>query len=450
MSQDVITMSQQELQRLPMLEAVLAKRITQREAAACLELSTRQVRRLAARVQRAGVLGLAHRARGRPSNHRLPAALQRRAVALIRERYGDFGPTLACEKLAAVHQIPLSDETVRQWMRQAGLWAGRRRPRPHRQWRERAACVGQLVQMDGSHHDWLEGRGPRGVVMGYVDDATGRVYARFYPAENLPAALDSFTRYCRHYGIPQSVYLDKHTIYRSPKAPTLEEQLHGAEPQSQFERALAELGVQVIHANSPQAKGRVERLFGTFQDRLIKELRLAGVRTLEEANRFLGHFLPVYNRRFARAARQPGNLHRPVPPGMRLDRILCVKEPRVVANDGTIQVNGHFLQLRPSPRTPLAKKRVTITRSPQGRLHVLYAGQTFPYRVLPVRPRAPAQSTPRGIVPLRVRRDPRPAPDHPWRQFEYVQRLKQFHLKPYKPKKRTFLSWRKPDISTLA
>lgn len=442
MSQGLI-MSQQELQRLPVIEAVAAKRITQLEAAQCLGLSTRQVHRLTQAFKQAGPAGLAHRHRGRPSNHRLPARLRERTLDLIRARYPDFGPTLACEKLAARHTIHVSDETLRQWMRQAGLWAGRRRPRPHRQWRERAACLGQMVQLDGSHHDWLEGRGPRGVVMGYVDDATGRVYARFYPAEDLAAALDSFTRYCRRYGIPQCVYLDKHTIYRSPKEPTLEDQLQGREPQSQFERALSELGVQLLHANSPQAKGRVERLFGTFQDRLIKELRLAGVRTLAHANRFLARFLPVYNRRFARAARQPGNLHRPVSRGLRLDRILCVKEPRVVANDGTIQVNGAFLQLRPSPQISLAKRTVTVTFSPQRRLHVLYAGQTVSYRRLPVRPRSPAKPTSRVIVLSRVRRDPRPAPDHPWRQFDYAQRLKQL-------KQRTVLSWPKPDISTLA
>lgn len=442
MNRDILTMSQRELQRLPVLAAVLAKRMTQLDAAQSLALSARHVRRLQARLQQDGPQGLVHRARGRPSNHRITEPVRRQVLALIRERYSDFGPTLACEKLAARHQIRLSDETLRQWMRQAGLGAGRRRPRPHRQWRERSACVGQMVQLDGSHHDWLEGRGPRLVLMGYVDDATGRVFARFYPSENLAAALDSFRRYSQRYGIPQSVYLDKHTIYRSPKTPTLDDQLQGRKPQSQFERALTELGVRVIHANSPQAKGRVERLFRTCQDRLIKELRLAGISTGEAANRFLARFLPTYNRRFARAARQPGDLHRRLPGGMRLARMLCVKEPRVVANDGTIQVDGVFFQLRPPRLTSLAKRAVTVTCSPSRRLQVLYAGRAVPYRRLPSRPR-PATSTPPGIVLSRVRRNPRPASDHPWRQFDYAQRLKAF-------KNRTVLSWRKPDISTLA
>jgi hypothetical protein len=275
-----------------------------------------------------------------------------------------------------------------------------------------------MVQMDGSHHDWLEGRARKLVLMGYIDDATGKAYARFCDSESLPAALDSFKRYCRLYGIPQSVYLDKHTIYRSPKEPTLQEQLQGKDPQSQFERALSELGVNVIHANSPQAKGRIERLFKTLQDRLVKEMRLAHIRTLEEANRFLQGFLQRYNRRFSKAPRQPGNLHRPVHTGMRLDQVLCVKEPRVVANDGTIRIHGQHLQLLPPGLRPLAKKDVTVTISPKGRMGVLYAGRELPYRVLPQpQPRREAGPQPpafkrRGHGPG----DWRPAANHPWRK----------------------------------
>ena len=435
MNQDILTMSQRELQRVPVLEAVLARQMTQRDAAHGLGLSERQVRRLQRRLQREGPGRLAHRNRGRPSNHRFAETVRHRVVALIRAHYPDFGPTLAGETLAQRHQLRLSDETLRQWMRAEGLWAGRRRPRPHRQWRERAACAGQLVQMDGSHHAWLEDRGPRLVLMGYVDDATGHVYARFYPSEDLAAAFDSFRRYLRLYGIPQAVYLDKHTIYRSPKTPTLEEQLSGHVPQSQFERALAALGVQVIHANSPQAKGRVERLFRTLQDRLVKALRLAQVCTREDANRVLRIFLVAYNRRFAQLARHSGNLHRPVPTGLHLDQILCVQQPRVVANDGTIQINGHRLQLVPRTRQSLAQQRVMVTASPRRRLRVLVHGTAVPYRVLPSAPaRRTVWSRPRPS--RRARRTQRPAADHPWRRPA--------------PTHRTFLSWHKADISTLA
>ncbi|MEK7806414.1 MAG: ISNCY family transposase [Chloroflexota bacterium] len=422
-------MSQRELQRVPVVEAVLAKQMTQIEAAESLGLSTRQVRRLERRVQAEGLSGLMHRSCGQPAHHRVAEGLRHRVLGLIRQKYSDFGPTLACEKLSEVEKIVLSDETLRQWMRAEGIFNGRRRLRPHRQWRERRACYGQMVQMDGSHHRWLESRGPEFVLMGYVDDATGRVYARFYPSEDRDAAFDSFGRYCRLYGIPQSVYLDKHTIYKSWGKPTLEDQLANRWPQTQFERALSELGVEVIHAHSPQAKGRVERLFRTFQDRLIKELRLAHIRTPEEANRFLKGFLARYNRRFSKAPRQPGNLHRPAPAGKMLNQVLCVKEPRVVTNDGTIQIDGQRLQLLPPGLRPLAKKGVLVTVSPKGKMRVLHEGRELSYRVLPVQAR-PKQAPPIEQLP-RAGHGHTPVANHPWRQFERVQRLK--NSRPSKP-----------------
>lgn len=440
MGLDRITMSQRELQRLPVVEAVRAKRITQVAAAGCLGISERQVRRLTARLQREGPHGLRHRGRGRPSNHRCPEALRQRVVALIRERYPDFGPTLACEKLAERHRIRLSDETVRQWMRQVGMWAGRRRPRPHRQWRERKPCRGEMVQVDGSHHDWLEGRGPALVLMGYIDDATSRVFARFYDYEGTLPALDSFARYAKRYGLPQSVYVDRHTTYRSPGKRTLADELVGrARPQSQFERALSELGVHVIPAYSPQAKGRIERLFGTFQDRLVKELRLAEVKTREDANRFLAQYLPSYNRRFSRLPVNQTDLHRPFPAGTAWQRILAIRAHHALRNDNTLQHetktyllhdrwNGH------RPTTIQAEVRLN------GKLYLLAGDRILRYREVHERPLAlpPPHRMPSGSQRRRT-----PAADHPWRQFQYAQRLKQF-------KKRTVLSWRKPDISILA
>lgn len=411
-------MSQRELQRLPVIEAVLAKRTSQVEAAECLSLSVRHVRRLERRVHAEGPPGLTHRSCGQPGHHRLGEGLRRRVLQLIRRKYSDFGPTLICEKLLEAEKISVSDETLRQWMRAEGIFNGRRRPRLHRQWRERSACLGQMVQMDGSHHDWLEGRGPRLVLMGYIDDATNRVYARFYEGESVAAALDSFKRYSRLYGIPQSVYLDRLSIYKSVGRPTVEQQLKGEHPQSQFERALDELGVRVIHANSPQAKGRVERLFRTLQDRLVKELRLAGIRSREEANRFLPGFLARYNRRFSRAPRQPGDLHRRVPAGRVLEQVLCVKEPRVVANDGTIQLDGQRLQLYPPGLRPLAQKGVVVTRTPQGRMRVLSQGREVRYRVLPARCRPAVAEPQERPFPRRLGgKGTKPAPDNPWRRF---------------------------------
>lgn len=412
-------MSAKELQRLPVIEAVIARQMTQLEAAECLELSTRQVRRLERRVQAEGASGLMHRSCGQPAHHRFAEGLQQRVLGLIRRKYSDFGPTLACEKLAEAEKIRLSDETLRQWMRAEGVMNGRRRSRPHRQWRQRSACLGQMVQMDGSHHRWLEGRSGEFVLMGYVDDATGRVYARFYPAEDREAAFDSFKRYCRLYGIPQSVYLDKHAIYKSPGKPTVEEELANRRPQTQFERALSELGATVIHAHSPQAKGRVERLFKTLQDRLVKEMRLAGIGSLEEANRFLRGFLARYNRRFSRAARQPGNVHRRVPAGMRLDEVLCEQEPRIVANDGTIRIHNQRLQLLPGGLRPLVRKGVVVTISPKGRLGVRYEGRLLRYKVLPAP--APVKVQPQLESLARQMGGPgtKPVADHPWRRFQF-------------------------------
>ena len=205
---------------------------------------------------------------------------------------------MAAEKFAEREGMAIGAETLRGWLLAKGVTHFRRRKRPHRAWRARKAHVGELVQLDGSHHDWFEGRGPRCVLLAYIDDASSRVWARFYEYEGTIPAMDSFTRYGRRYGLPLAVYTDKHTTYKSPAEPTVDEQLEGHKPHSQFERSLAELGVELIHAHSPQAKGRVERLFGTFQDRLIKELRLAGSATLEAANGFLETYLPAYNQRF--------------------------------------------------------------------------------------------------------------------------------------------------------
>ena len=439
MGLDRITMSQRELQRLPVIEAVRARRITQGAAAGCLGLSERQIRRLQGRLQREGPQGLGHRGRGRPSNHRCPEGLRQRVLALLQERYPDFGPTLACEKLVELHQIRLSDETLRQWMRQAGLLAGRRRPRPHRQWRERKACCGAMVQVDGSHHDWLEGRGPALVLMGYIDDATNRVYARFYDYEGTLPALDSFARYARRYGLPQSVYVDRHTTYRSPGKRTIVDELAGrARPQSQFERALGELGVQVIPAYSPQAKGRIERLFGTFQDRLVKEMRFARVRTRDEANRFLERYLPRYNRRFRRVPLTEANLHRPLPARKTWQRILAIRERHALRNDNTLQheTKTYLLEERWNghrPTTIQAEVRL------DGKLYLLDGERVLRHRQVQERPLVP----PPRRRPTGSQRRRTPAPHHPWRQFDRVQRLKAL-------KDRTVLSWGNPDISTLA
>lgn len=274
--EDRAVMTGKELRRVHVIRPALDKKLTQVKAATVLGLTPRQVRRLMTRVRQEGDAGLVHRGRGKPSNRRIAEAVKAKILRRYTTRNGDFGPTLAAEKLAERQGLKVNAETLRTWLLAAGVDHFQRRKRPHRAWRARKAAVGELVQLDGSHHEWFEGRGPQCVVLAYIDDASSRVWARVYEYEGTWPALDSFRRYAEQYGLPLAVYTDKPTTYKSPAAPTLEEQLAGQTPQSQFERSRAELGVEVIHAHSPQAKGRVERLFGTIQDRLIKELRLAG------------------------------------------------------------------------------------------------------------------------------------------------------------------------------
>ena len=395
-----------ELRRVHVIRQAMEKRITQVQAGRLLELTTRQIRRLLRRVQQEGEAGLAHRGRGKPSNRQIPAPVKAKALRVYGQRYGDFGPTLAAEKLAERHGITLSAETLRTWLRDTGVTHFRRRKRPHRTWRARKAHVGELVQLDGSHHDWLEGRGPRGVLMALIDDASSRVFARFYEYEGTGPALDSFQRYVRQYGLPLAVYADKHTTYKSPVEPTVDEQLAGVNPSSQFGRALGELGVELIHAHSPQAKGRVERLFATFQDRLIKELRLARITTLEAANRFLEGYLPHYNQRFAVLPAQTADLHRPRPSAQELDRILCVKTLRVLRRDWTVAHNGHLYQIQ----DPLRATQLQVEERLDGTVRITHRGRPLAYQVIAARP---MRMPPPAKVP---QRPTKPTADHPWRR----------------------------------
>ncbi len=406
--EDRLLMSTKELRRLHVIQQVVDGKITQVDAAQAVGLTDRQIRRLVARVRQEGARGLVHRSRGRPSNRAMAPRTKAWILRRYAARYPDFGPTLAAEKLAERDGIQLSDETLRGWLLQAGIPHFRRRKRPHRQWRARKAHRGELVQIDGSHHAWLEARGPACVLMGAIDDATGTVFARFYEYEGTLPALDSVTRYIRRHGIPLRVYVDKHSTYKSPGEPTIEEQLQGRGPQSQFERALAELGVEVLHAHSPQAKGRIERLFGTFQDRLIKELRLAGIATIAAANRFLDGYLPTYNRRFAVAATGAGDLHRPIPPGVDLQSVLCLKTSRALRNDCTVAHNGHLYQVHDNVRTA----RVAVHERVDGTMQITHRGQPLRYSAIAARPRRPQATAPATSGRAR----PRPAPDHPWRR----------------------------------
>ena len=406
--EDRVIMSVKELRRVSVIRQTMEKKLTQVKAGTLLGLTTRHIRRLIERVEQEGDQGLAHRGRGMPSNRRLAAKVKAKALRLYAQRYGDFGPTLAAEKLAECHGVPISDETLRRWLRERGIDHFTRRKRPHRVWRERKAHVGELVQLDGSHHDWFEGRGSRCVLMAYIDDASSRVYARFYEYEGTIPAMDSFTRYVMQYGVPLAIYADKHTTYQSPASPSVEEQLAGVMPMSQFGRALGELGVELIPAHSPQAKGRVERLFKTFQDRVIKEMRLADVSTLDAANQFLKGYLPIYNRRFAVQPAQAADLHRPRPASRDLDRSLCLKTTRCLRRDWTVAHHGHLYQVRTNVRAT----HVIVEERVDGTMRITHHGRPLDYHAIPARPERVAEP-PKAQVP---RRPVKPTLAHPWRK----------------------------------
>lgn len=395
--EDIIMLRQRELKRLHILRKVLEGTITQREAADLVSLSERQVRRIVQRIRQEGDEGIRHRSWGKPSNRRLSA--RERIIDLYKTTYSGFGPTLFSEKLAERDGITVSRETVRTWLGEEGLWKTHRRQKAHRQWRERKDHYGEMVQMDGSHHDWFEGRGPECVFMGYIDDATGKVYGRFYDYEGTIPAMDSFMRYIKKHGVPMSVYLDRHTTYKSPKS---EEE---DEPLSEFGRALQELGVEMIYAYSPQAKGRIERLFKTLQDRLIKEMRLRGVASIKEANRFLISYLPAYNRRFSVRPKKRENLHMACKE-VDLDAILCIKTLRTVKNDLTIQHDKRYYQIEDR----IEAKKVVVEELIDGTMKIRHNRTLLRFHEIPYRPQEEQKEH-----PLVARsKGHRPRPDHPW------------------------------------
>ena len=300
--EDRIEMSQRERDVLKVTSEVLKGRRTQAEAARLLELSERQIRRVMKKVRQEGDVGVVHRLRGRPSNARKRKELREAVIETYKKEYDDFGPTFAAEKLKERQGLDVNAETLRLWLIEEGIWEGRRRRRRHRSRRPRRQCPGELVQADGSDHDWLEGRGPRFTLLAMIDDATSRITARFYPAETTEGYMDLMGIYIRRYGRPVALYTDFTGIYRP--------QGGGQEP-TQMGRALAELGIRWIGAHSPQAKGRIERSFGTLQDRLVKELRLAGVSDMEGANAVLDRLLEEHNARFAVAPADAADAHRP-------------------------------------------------------------------------------------------------------------------------------------------
>ena len=393
MNKDRIEMSQRERDRLKVMASVLEGRRTQPEAARLLNRSVRQVRRIQRRLEEHGDIGVVHRLRGRPSNCAKDDGMKQQVLARYRERYMGFGPTLAAEKLTA-ENLPVSDETLRNWLLTADLWQRKRRRDKHRQRRKRRECFGELVQADGSHHDWLEGRGPQMVLLVMIDDATSKTVARFYPAEDTAGYMDLLGRYLRKRGRMVAIYADHDSVFFARDAqgnPTL----------TQFGRALKDLGIELIPAGSPQAKGRVERFNGTAQDRLVKELRLAGACTMEQANEVLERiFLPWFERSCAVRPASANNAHRPLYPSMNLRAILCPQETRTVGNDYTIRLDNRIYQILPPALPGLRGGIVTVEKRTDGSLRLRFQGQYLKYKVFgPAKESGSLPPNPRSLAP---------------------------------------------------
>ena len=372
-------MSAQELDRLTVIERVLEKRLSQVEASKQLDVTPRHLRRLIKRYRRDGAAGLVSKKRGKQSNNAYADAVKRAVIALVRQRYHDFGPTLITEKLDEKHDIQLSHETVRQWLREAGIWKDRRqrRKRVH-QPRYRRDSLGELIQIDGSQHRWFEDRGPKCTLLVYIDDATGRLMElRFTDSESTFDYFHSTRRYLEQHGKPVAFYSDKHTVFRVNKVGAT-----SGNGLTQFGRALHELNIDIIYANSSQAKGRVERVNKTLQDRLIKELRLEGINTIEQANEYLPTFIEQFNAKFGKEPANPTDLHRSLTELDQLDEIMSWQEDRTVSHSLTVQYDRVVYLLEPTDvAKDLQRKKVRVYDYPDGTLMIKHGNVALPYTV---------------------------------------------------------------------
>ena len=418
-----LTMSNREIDKLKVIQNTIDGVLTWAQAAEILSLSERQVGRLCASVREEGNRGVIHGLKGQPSNNKLAEATTNKALSLVRQHFSDFGPTLANEHLLDDYKILISTNTLRKIMIGAGLYNPKSYKPKHRSWRERRACVGMLVQLDGSEHDWFEGRGPKCALLVFIDDATSRIlYARFITVEDTANLMRSTKDYLKINGRPVAIYVDKDSIYKINRQASIDEELRDAMPLSQFTRAMGELGIEMIFANSPQAKGRVERGFRTHQDRLVKELRLAGISDMVAANKFLETFyIAKHNEKFAVAPASRLNAHRPLLKTHRLDEILCVKLSRTLANDYTLRFVNRFFQVTKDQDIRIRPRDiVTIEEWLDGSMHLKFKGVYLQYKRINKLPYRGYYATHRGelnrLAVLTVGTSV-PGKNHPWRRF---------------------------------
>jgi transposase len=410
---EILKMSRKERSRITILAGVKSRELTLVQAAGLTGLSYRQIKRVWRRYQDQGDAGLVHRLRGRPSPRRIAPDRRAKILARLAARYPDFGPTLAAEYLAQ-EGLEVDHETVRRWLLAEGRRTIRRRRQKHRQWRERKPCFGAMVQLDGSDHDWFEGRRKRAALMVMVDDATSQVWAQFFEQETTRASYDVFEAWVRRSGLPQSLYVDRDSIYRCEGLGSNADQLAGKEPQTQFGRAMEQLAVELILANIPQAKGRVERMNGTLQDRLVKGLRLEGISDLQAANQYLSRkFLPDLNRRFKVKAASAADVHRTVP--RQLNEVLSWEHERVVQRDWTVSCANRWYQLeRQHESLNLAGRKIIVRTLRSGAVELVFRGSKLRHRRLPARPQRQSPLP----APVKTVRIPKPNAEHPWRRFD--------------------------------
>ncbi|HEV2178472.1 MAG TPA: ISNCY family transposase [Terriglobia bacterium] len=378
-------MSQRELRRVEVLARVKSKELKVGDAASLVGVSYRQAKRLWKRYREEGAQGLKHRSAGRVSARAKPEKFRRRVLKLVQEKYGEsegerFGPTLAAEHLASEDGMRIDAETLRRWMLAEGLWRRRRKRKRYRQRRERRRHFGELVQMDGSFHDWLEGRGPDGCLMNMTDDATSEVELRLGEEETIWAAAHTLRTWIEKHGVPQALYVDWKNVYK--RAATQREQLRGEEPVTQFGRMCEKLGIEIIAAGSPQAKGRVERNHGTHQDRLIKKMRRKKIRTHEQANVYLQQeYLPEHNGRFRQAAAEAEDYHRRAPSAAALREVFRLESERIISNDWVVRYDNRLFQVQVQSRKwAPAQGQVVVCEWQDGRVEIEYRGRKLPWQ----------------------------------------------------------------------
>lgn len=415
-------MSEKELRRAGVLARVKAGELQLGNAAELMELSYRQGKRLWRRYREEGAKGLQHRSAGGRSHRAKADGFRAKVLGLVRRKYqgeggGRWGPTLASEHLESDEGLKIDHETLRRWMLAEGLWSRGRKRKQHRRRRERKEHLGELVQLDGSFHEWLPGSGEKQCLMNMVDDATSKTLSELHEQETIWAAADVLRAWVEKYGIPHGLYTDWKNVYL--REATAKERLRGEEPLTQFGRMCRKLGVKILGASSPQAKGRVERSNGTQQDRLIKKLRLYRIGTMEEANRYLRqHYLPDHNRRFSREPASAEDYHRKRPSHRELDAIFRLEEPRIISNDWVVQYQGRFLQIERESRYAPAGGQVTVSEGRDGRLQIWYRSRPVKWSEIPGPPPRPESRLRAKGRALEVRRNVhRPAGTHPWKQW---------------------------------